>query len=80
MLNAEAKTVAQRPVKIGLSTVDKVQVLSGVEPGEQVITEGADRLTDGAQVKLPGTDKSKRAAGGEREEGSKRHRRNASGE
>ncbi len=80
VLNAEAKTVAQRPVKIGLSTVDKVQVLSGVEPGEQVITEGADRLTDGAQVKLPGTDKSKRAAGGEREEGSKRPRRNASGE
>jgi multidrug efflux system membrane fusion protein len=41
-------------VKRGLSSLDKTQILSGVEPGEQVITEGADRLTDGAKVRLPG--------------------------
>jgi multidrug efflux system membrane fusion protein len=54
VLNAAEKTVSLRAVKRGLSSADKTQILSGVEPGEQVITEGADRLTDGAKVKLPG--------------------------
>jgi len=54
VLNAAEKTVSLRPVKRGLSSLDKTQILSGVEPGEQVITEGADRLTDGAKVRLPG--------------------------
>jgi multidrug efflux system membrane fusion protein len=34
--------------------VDKVQIATGLQPGEQVITEGADRLRDGAKVTLPG--------------------------
>jgi multidrug efflux system membrane fusion protein len=54
VLNPAEKTVSLRPVKRGLSSLDKTQILSGVEPGEQVITEGADRLTDGAKVRLPG--------------------------
>ena len=36
------------------ATVDKVQIASGLKAGEQVITEGADRLRDGASVVLPG--------------------------
>lgn len=54
VLNAADKTVSLRLVKRGLSSADKTQLLSGVQPGEQVITEGADRLTDGAKVRLPG--------------------------
>ncbi len=54
VLNAADKTVSLRQVKRGLSSADKTQILSGVQPGEQVITEGADRLTDGAKVRLPG--------------------------
>jgi multidrug efflux system membrane fusion protein len=54
VLNPAEKTVSLRPVKRGLSSLDKTQILLGVEPGEQVITEGADRLTDGAKVRLPG--------------------------
>jgi len=54
VLNAQAKTVSQRAVKRGQATVDKVQIVSGLKPGEQVITEGADRLRDGAKVTLPG--------------------------
>ncbi len=54
VLDTASKTVAVRNVKTGLSVADKVQVLSGLEPGEQVITEGADRLSDGAKVRLPG--------------------------
>jgi len=48
------KTVQQRAVTRGQSTVDKIQVVTGLQVGEQVITEGADRLKDGAKVVLPG--------------------------
>ena len=64
MLKAD-KTVALRTVTRGQATVDKVQLLTGVEAGEQVITEGADRLKDGAKVVLP-TDK---PAGNRRKQG-----------
>jgi multidrug efflux system membrane fusion protein len=48
------RTVTMRPVKSGQATVDKVQIASGLQPGERVITEGADRLRDGSRVILPG--------------------------
>lgn len=54
VLNEQAKTVSMRTVKRGQATVDKIQVLEGLKPGERVITEGADRLKDGAKVTLPG--------------------------
>jgi multidrug efflux system membrane fusion protein len=50
----EDKTVTVRPVKRGASTADKVQITEGLKLGEQVITEGADRLKEGAKVTLPG--------------------------
>ena len=66
VLNAAERTVATRPVTRGQSTVDKVQIKTGLQAGEQVITEGADRLKDGAKVTLPGD---KPQAGGGRRGG-----------
>jgi multidrug efflux system membrane fusion protein len=54
VLDPVERTVALRPVTRGLGMVDKVQIASGLAVGEQVITEGADRLKDGAKVMLPG--------------------------
>lgn len=54
VLDAAKRTVSLRPVTRGQATVDKVQIASGLQIGEQVITEGADRLKDGAHVMLPG--------------------------
>jgi multidrug efflux system membrane fusion protein len=54
VLDAAKRTVSLRTVKRGQATVDKVQIASGLKAGEQVITEGADRLRDGASVVLPG--------------------------
>ena len=54
VLNAAERTVSLRPVQRGQATVDKIQIVSGLKAGEQVITEGADRLKDGASVVLPG--------------------------
>ena len=48
------RTVSLRQVKRGRATVDKVVVTSGLQAGEQVITEGADRLKDGSPVALAG--------------------------
>jgi multidrug efflux system membrane fusion protein len=54
VLNPETRTVAMRSVTRGQATVDKVQISTGLQEGERVITEGADRLKDGARVTLPG--------------------------
>ena len=54
VLNAAERTVSLRPVQRGQATTDKIQIASGLKAGEQVITEGADRLKDGASVVLPG--------------------------
>ena len=48
------RTVSLRPVTRGQATVDKVQIASGLQVGERVITEGADRLREGSRVLLPG--------------------------
>ena len=79
VLNAAERTVAVRPVTRGQATVDKVEIKTGLKAGEQVITEGADRLKDGAKVTLPG-DKPQ-AGGGERGErgGAGRRERPAEG-
>ena len=54
VLNAAERTVSLRPVAVGEAAVDSVQVTKGLQAGEVVITEGADRLKDGASVTLPG--------------------------
>ena len=48
------RTVTQTTVVQGIATVDTVQITKGLELGERVITEGGDRLKDGARVSLPG--------------------------
>ncbi|MEO7057489.1 MAG: efflux RND transporter periplasmic adaptor subunit [Caldimonas sp.] len=46
------RTVSVRPVKRGISTNDVVAIDSGLVPGERVVTEGGDRLKEGARVQL----------------------------
>lgn len=41
-------------VKTGPSVDDKISITSGLTGGERVVTEGGDRLVDGAFVRLPG--------------------------
>jgi multidrug efflux system membrane fusion protein len=48
------KTVTLRTVTRGPATVDSTSITKGLDSGEQVITEGGDRLTEGARVQLPG--------------------------
>jgi multidrug efflux system membrane fusion protein len=46
----EGNTVEQRAVTRGEAGVDQVVIASGLRVGEQVVTEGGDRLKDGARV------------------------------
>jgi multidrug efflux system membrane fusion protein len=53
-------TVSVRPMTLGVVDGERVAVTAGLAAGEVVVTEGGDRLRDGAQVLLPGA----AAAGG----------------
>lgn len=64
VLNPQARTVALRNVTSGHATVDRVEIKTGLQGGETVITEGADRLKDGATVMLPGDRPAGAGAGG----------------
>jgi multidrug efflux system membrane fusion protein len=48
----EDKTVNMRPVKLGPAEGERVAVESGVAPGETVVTDGVDRLREGAKVEV----------------------------
>ncbi|AOH85027.1 efflux transporter periplasmic adaptor subunit [Sphingomonas panacis] len=60
------KTVTQRTIKTGIASADKVQVVSGLNVGDIVITDGGDRLSEGAKVALPGDKPAAGAGGGRR--------------
>jgi multidrug efflux system membrane fusion protein len=46
-------TVSVRPVKLGATDGGYEAVLSGLQPGERVVTDGTDRLRDGVKVTIP---------------------------
>jgi multidrug efflux system membrane fusion protein len=48
----EDRTVNQRKVVRGEANPDQVVISSGLQAGERVVTEGADRLKDGGRVQL----------------------------
>jgi membrane fusion protein, multidrug efflux system len=50
---SDQNTVAVRTVKLGAQDGDRYAVESGLSPGERVVTDGADRLRDGAKVSIP---------------------------
>jgi membrane fusion protein, multidrug efflux system len=49
LINAD-NTVSVRPVKLGATDGDHVEVLSGLAPGDRVVIDGADKLRDGARI------------------------------
>jgi membrane fusion protein, multidrug efflux system len=46
-------TVSVRPITLGVIDQERAAVTAGLAVGEQVVTEGGDRLRDGAKVQLP---------------------------
>jgi len=45
-------TVGVQVVQTGITDGDEVQITAGLKPGDIVVVDGADRLKDGAAVKV----------------------------
>ncbi len=54
LVNAN-NTVSVQKVALGPSEGSTVQIVSGLKPGDRVVTDGTDRLNEGARVVIPGT-------------------------
>jgi len=52
VVNDDEKTVSTRAVTLGPKTAEIVAIDKGLEPGEQVVIDGADKLREGARVEL----------------------------
>jgi membrane fusion protein, multidrug efflux system len=52
-LVGDENTVAVHPIKLGAQDGDFFAVLAGLTAGDVVVTDGADRLRDGAKVSIP---------------------------
>ncbi len=48
----KANLVEKKPIKIGLVVDDRAQVLTGLEEGQRVITQGQTLLTEGTSVRI----------------------------
>jgi multidrug efflux system membrane fusion protein len=46
------RTVVTRPVGVGVTDGDDVSIERGLQIGEQVVIEGAERLRDGVAIEL----------------------------
>ncbi len=42
----------KQPVKLGFVEGDRIEILEGLEPGDQIITSGLQRLSDGATIRV----------------------------
>jgi multidrug efflux system membrane fusion protein len=49
----DQNTVAVHPITLGAQDGDFYAVEAGLSPGDRVVTDGADRLRDGAKVSVP---------------------------
>lgn len=49
-------TVSVKPVKLGVAQGERQAILSGIAVGDTIVTDGVDRLRDGAKVILPGAE------------------------
>jgi multidrug efflux system membrane fusion protein len=45
-------TVSVRPIKLGVTDGTRVEVLSGLQPGDRIVIDGADKLRDGAKINV----------------------------
>lgn len=61
----------KRDVQTGIQTADAVQIVSGVKPGEQVVTTGAYGLPDNTRVKVEAPPAPAKEGGEEKESGAK---------
>ncbi|MNV70061.1 hypothetical protein D3C71_1630020 [compost metagenome] len=50
MVNGSNAT--RRPVKLGVSSLGEVEVISGLQPGDKIVVSGADLFGDNENVSI----------------------------
>jgi HlyD family secretion protein len=48
----DGSTAVRRPVKLGVSSLGEVEILSGLQPGDRVVVSGSDLFGDAEQVSI----------------------------
>lgn len=71
VVNAD-DTVSVRPVTLGPSQGERVSIASGLKAGEKIVTDGVDRLKDGAKIRQPNATGANRGTGAGRAGGAGR--------
>lgn len=51
LVNAD-NTVSVRKIVLGITEGDRIEVRSGLSPGDRIVVDGADKLRDGARVNM----------------------------
>ena len=51
LVNAD-NTVSVRKVDLGITDGDRVEVRNGLQPGDKIVVDGADKLRDGAKINV----------------------------
>jgi multidrug efflux system membrane fusion protein len=69
-----------RNVTLGPTDNDKVAITSGLQPGDTVVVDGADRLKDGAKISIPAATKLSFGKGGHKGHGGHHHHRPQGGD
>ena len=46
------ETVSVRKIELGVTDGDRVEVRSGLQPGDKIVVDGADKLRDGAKINV----------------------------
>ena len=62
LVNAD-NTVSVRKIELGVTDGDRVEVRSGLVPGDRIVIDGADKLRDGAKINVRAEADNLRAAG-----------------
>jgi HlyD family secretion protein len=50
----EGSSGIRRPIQTGASSLDKVEIVSGLQPGQRIIISGADQFANAPQIRISG--------------------------
>ena len=50
----DGNRAVRRPIRTGVSSLNAVEILDGLQPGDRVVVSGSDLFANAAQVRLSG--------------------------
>lgn len=50
----EGRTAVRRPIRVGAASLDAVEILEGLQPGDRVVVSGTDQFANADTVRITG--------------------------